>query len=135
MVSAFTLFKRLVTSYIKVLSCSMCQILSSIQTLDSETYICNGNIYIEIIYIYIYIYFYVLFRVNVHTRSLPDSDSDRIPKFFFNGINMTVWENDIAILKISGRGDQVCGQRECDPASPCRHIRPACLPKKVWHDG
>ena len=103
----------------------MCQILSSIQTLDSETYTGIGNIY-----------FYVLFRVNVHTRSLPDSDSDRIPKFFFNGINMTVWENDIAILKISGPGDQVCGQRECDPASShCRHIRPACLPKKVWHNG
>ena len=46
--------------------------------------------------------------MNVHYRNLPDDDSDRIPKFFFNGINLTVWENDIAILKIADQEGPVC---------------------------
>ena len=44
----------------------------------------------------------------MHYRNLPDDDSDRIPKFFFNGLNLTVWENDIAILKIADQEGPVC---------------------------
>lgn len=68
--------------------------------------------------------------MNVHYRNLPDDDIDRIPKFFFNGINLTVWENDIAILKIADQGDPLCVQEETF-GFITKHIRPACLPKKV----
>ena len=69
--------------------------------------------------------------MTVHYRNLPDDDSSgRIPKFFFNGINMTVWENDIAILKISDPGDPICVQEETF-GFITKHVRPACLPKKV----
>ena len=43
---------------------------------------------------------------------------------------MTVWENDIAILKISDPGDPICVQEETF-GFITKHIRPACLPKKV----
>ena len=45
---------------------------------------------------------------------------------------MTVWENDIAILKISDPGDPICVQEETF-GFITKHIRPACLPKKVGY--
>ena len=68
--------------------------------------------------------------MNVHYRNLPGDYSNRIPKFFFNGINLTVWEHDIAILKIANPGESLCVQEE-NFGFITKHIRPACLPKKV----
>ena len=56
-------------------------------------------------------------RVNIHTLK------KRNPKFFFNGINMTVVENDIAVLKVKNPHVLKCVERQ---------IWPACLPVKVY---
>ena len=56
-----------------------------------------------------------LSRVSVHAR-------ERQPRFFFNGINLTVVENDLAILKVKDPETLECKERI---------IWPACLPEKV----
>ena len=54
-------------------------------------------------------------RINIHARN-------RSPKFFFNGINLTVVENDIAILQIKNKEKFKCVEKL---------IWPACLPSTV----
>ena len=56
-----------------------------------------------------------LSRVSVHAR-------ERQPRFFFNGINLTVVENDLAILKVKDPETLECKERI---------IWPACLPVQV----
>ena len=56
-----------------------------------------------------------MYRISVHARS-------RDPKLFFNGINFTAVENDIAVLKVRNPEDLTCTEK---------HIWPACLPDKV----
>ena len=58
---------------------------------------------------------YLRIRISVHARS-------RDPKLFFNGVNFTAVENDIAVLKVKNPEDLTCTER---------HIWPACLPDKV----
>lgn len=54
-------------------------------------------------------------RINIHARN-------RAPRFFFNGINLTVVEHDIAILQIKNKEKFKCVEKL---------IWPACLPSKV----
>ena len=53
--------------------------------------------------------------MNIHAR-------ERQPRFFFNGLNLTVVENDLAILKVKDPEKLECRERI---------IWPACLPEKV----
>ena len=57
----------------------------------------------------------IIIRINIHARN-------RAPRFFFNGINLTVVENDIAILQIKNKEKFKCVEKL---------IWPACLPSKV----
>lgn len=52
--------------------------------------------------------------VGVHAR-------ERQPRFFFNGLNLTVVENDLAVLKVKNPETLQCEERK---------IWPACLPEK-----
>ena len=47
---------------------------------------------------------------------------EKQPRFFFNGLNLTVSENDLAILKVKDPETLECQERI---------IWPACLPEKV----
>ena len=57
----------------------------------------------------------IIDRVGVHAR-------ERQPRFFFNGLNLTVVENDLAVLKVKNPETLQCEERK---------IWPACLPEKV----
>ena len=56
-----------------------------------------------------------MLRVNIHAR-------ERQPRLFFNGVTLTVVENDLAILKVKNPESLKCRERI---------IWPACLPEQV----
>ena len=56
-----------------------------------------------------------MLRVNIHAR-------ERQPRLFFNGVNLTVVENDLAILRVKNPESLKCRERI---------IWPACLPEQV----